>query len=197
MRSTFPLFQSHLDLAHRFWKELLNPGDTVIDATCGNGQDSLVLARHLDATGKLYLIDIQSDAIKQSRDKLSGALPALLLERVEFIQGCHSQFPGSILPSSVRLVVYNLGYLPGGDKALTTVTETTLKSMSAALDLLIPGGALSITCYPGHCEGKREEEAILNWAADLDPKSWSSSWHRWLNRRASPSWLLIQKQQAI
>lgn len=192
MRSSFPLFQSHIDLAHRFWKELLVPGDTAIDATCGNGHDSLMLAQSIQPHGNLYLIDIQKTAIEKSSELLSENLNSSAFKRVHFIHGCHSAFPKEILPGSVRLIVYNLGYLPGGDKTLTTAVESTKKSLISALELLMPSGAISITCYSGHAAGKLEEDTILAWSQTLDPKQWSCSWHSWRNRRASPSLLLIQ-----
>jgi hypothetical protein len=195
MRTSYSLFRSHLDLAHQYWERLVKPGDLVIDATCGNGQDTLKLAQLAISShaGQVYACDIQPQAIEQSRDYLTKHLSTQQLLRLEWRLGCHSTFPSEIPPNSVKLIVYNLGYLPGGDKNRTTQTQTSLESLFQAQQLIIPGGAISLTCYPGHAEGSLEEEAILRYASHLPPHEWNCCHHRWLNREKSPSLLLLQK----
>ena len=195
-RHLFPLFQSPIDLAHAYWQNLVIPGDCVIDATCGNGHDALVLAKLVsneDVNGSLIAIDKQPSALTATQQRLASHLSAQQLTHMHFISGCHSAFPADLTEGSVKLIVYNLGYLPGGDKTLTTCRDTTLQSLAAALPLLCAGGALSITCYPGHAEGKIEEERVLEFAATLDNHAWSCCLHRWVNRRTAPTLLLIQR----
>jgi hypothetical protein len=195
MRSQFPLFQSHLDLAHRYWEKLIEPGDWVIDATCGNGVDTLKLCQLAlrQGAGKVIGMDIQSDAIKSTSLLLDLHLSEEQHTCVELICRCHSSFPPLCKKESIKLIVYNLGYLPKGNKELTTHLATTLQSVEKALELIEPRGAISITCYPGHDEGKKEEDALLDFARTLPPTEWSVCFHRWLNRIASPSLILIQK----
>lgn len=189
MRSTFTLFQSHLDKAHQYWSQLLQEGDIVVDATCGNGHDTLFLAK---MGVKIYAMDLQQQAIQNAKELVASEISNA---DVLFFQGCHSTFPDEILQNSVRLVVYNLGYLPGGVKLITTSVDTTIVSVEKALNLLNPGGMISITCYPGHEEGEREEERLLSFCSGLNPKMWSCCHHKWLNRKSSPSLLLIQKSK--
>jgi predicted methyltransferase len=165
----------HLLKAHQFWKDHLKPADHVIDATCGNGKDTSVLA-NLVPQGLVYAIDIQEDAIKKTRAHVQAG-------NVTFLHQCHTHMPKD---KNVRLVVYNLGYLPGGNKALTSKTETTLLSVASALELLPLGGALSITCYPGHPEGAIEEKALQNWSKTLSQKVEWSTW-----KPGSPTLLII------
>lgn len=195
VRSSFPLFQSHLDLAHQIWSQIVKPGDFVIDATCGNGHDSMILAK-LAVTisaGLLQVIDIQKEALNATRSLLSAHLSVGLMNRIEFIHNSHSQF-NNHAEQSVALIVYNLGYLPGGDKNLTTKKETTLQSLHSAVRLIKSGGAISITCYPGHSEGKVEEESVLEFGSSLNPQEWSCCHYRWLNRQAAPSLFLMQRK---
>jgi hypothetical protein len=196
MYERYPLFHSHIDLAHKHWKSLVKPGDTVIDATCGNGHDTLVLAQITltNDSGQLFALDLQQEAIDASKQMLLGRLGRDLFDKIHFVKGCHSRFPETISPSSVKLIAYNLGYLPGGDKTKTTQTETTLESIKNAQELIQDGGLISITCYPGHNEGKREEDHIIEFTTKLDPKKWSCCHHRWSNRTNAPSLLLIQKR---
>lgn len=192
----FSLFQSHIDLAHRYWTQLISIGDSVVDATCGNGHDSLILAKLAlsDHSGNLLSIDIQQDAIDATQTLLSKQLTPLQLARAKTTLGSHAQFPAEIAKDTITLIVYNLGYLPKGNKSLTTHSTSTIESLNKASELIRSGGAISITCYPGHTEGKNEEQAVLEWASFLDPSLWSSCHHRWLNRKHSPSLLFLQKQ---
>lgn len=193
-RKQFQLFQTPLDLAHDYWLKLLKPGDLVVDATCGNGHDTLFLAKIVleKDSGTLITIDTQKQALENSQSFLLDNLSEDLIKRISFYHQCHSVFPDVLQRESVALIVYNLGYLPGGDKTLTTESSTTLQSLKAALPLILPGGAISITCYPGHLAGKIEEETVIHFASSLDPQVWSSCHHRWLNRKNAPSLLLIQ-----
>lgn len=196
MRSTFPLFQSHLDLSYTYWKTILKPGDLVIDATCGNGKDTLKLAQLViqNGLGKVYAFDIQKEAILSAQTFLSKSLSQNDYDQVHFFHESHENFANAFLPESIKLIVYNLGYLPGGNKQLTTNTKSTLTSIEIASSLICHEGAISITCYPGHPEGKREEEEILKYVATLNPMEWSCCHHKWINRESAPSLLLIQRK---
>lgn len=114
------------------------------------------------------------------------------MHRIEFFEQCHSSFP-KVAPESIKLMVYNLGYLPKGDKSIITATETTLQSLKTALDLIQPGGAISITTYSGHSGGGEEEDAVLAFAKSLEPALWNPYLHTRLNRPNSPRLLLLQK----
>lgn len=189
-RPQFPLFSSHLDLAHSYWKRLLSPEDAVCDATCGNGHDSLFLANL--PVKRLYLFDIQQKAI-------DATLLLLKESTVEVIPNtlCHSKMHTIIPKSTLKLIAYNLGYLPGSDKTIKTGSESTLESLKTSLDLIQDGGAISITCYPGHKEGKEEEKDLLEYCGGLAKGEWCVCHHRWINREDAPSLLLLQKQKVI
>jgi SAM-dependent methyltransferase len=147
----------HLEKAHALWKEHLRPTDTAIDATCGNGKDTLVLARLLPE-GHLFALDIQPTALENTQKLLETHLPASQLSRIHLLLQSHACLP---TPPNLKLIVYNLGYLPGGNKNLTTQTASTLESFHHATELLPPGGAISLTTYPGHPEGLREHQTLL------------------------------------
>ncbi len=193
MRTLFPLFSSHLDLAHAYWGRLLQQGDTAIDATCGNGHDTLKLAQLLSKGGHVIGLDIQPQAIFKTRQLLEANLSLAECSQVTLLEQSHTQFP-DLSRACVRLIVYNLGYLPGSDKTIKTHTSTTLISVQAALELIAPGGVICITCYPGHKEGKEEQTALLAFVSSLPTPLWNICHHQWANSMTSPSLLLIQKQ---
>jgi SAM-dependent methyltransferase len=155
----------HLLLAKDYWRRHLKPGDFAIDATCGNGHDTLFLSQLL-SEGLVFGIDIQEAALQKTEKLLGGA------KNVQLFRQSHADpIP---VPKPPRLVVYNLGYLPGGDKSITTMTGSTLQSIRQSLSLLDAGGAISITCYPGHHEGMLEESKILAFIKNL-----KYTYHQW------------------
>lgn len=191
-RSKFSLYSSHLDFAHQFWQSHLKPLDLAIDATCGNGHDTLFLTT-LIPQGKLYAIDIQNQAIEETKKRLEehfGSLPSY----TKLILGSHGSFPEEILPETVQLIVYNLGYLPGSDKSIKTYSSTTLKSIQNALTLLAPFGAICLTCYSGHPEGLSEEKDLISFLSTLDKETYLYSHTFFSNRPLSPSVVILQKK---
>jgi hypothetical protein len=153
-------------LAHALWSHIIRPDvDTAIDATAGNGGDSIVLAKLLftiteaPTKARLICMDIQKEACETTRERLTRILPeAVMKQQVEIVHGSHKDLPSL---SSVALVVYNLGFLPGSRRSnkvrqvnekeesyITTTTDTTLSSLSQAAQLLRVGGLLSVMTYP-------------------------------------------------
>lgn len=180
-------FRPHITVGHTCWKRLVKPGDTVIDATCGNGHDTLCLAQLAltSDAGHVFAIDIQPEAIKATQKRLQSHLPEQVYNRVNFLCQGHEQL--SMVPQkSVKLIVYNLGYLPGGDRSKTTKTETTLESISQALGLITSDGFISIACYPGHEEGKKESAAILNYLNSMISSCVLCAHIRYMNCQQAP-----------
>lgn len=182
------IFSPHLHLAKKYWHAHLSPADLAIDATCGNGHDTLFLSEFCQVIG----LDIQMRALQNTEELLLKHERKAALHHLS-----HDQIDTLLLPQPPRLIVYNLGYLPSGDKKITTQTETTLISIEKGLKMLAPHGALSITCYPGHEEGAREEKAIFSFALTLPSESWSVCLHQWLNRPRSPSLIWIVSQKCV
>lgn len=169
----------HLYLAKKYWKEHLKPESLVIDATLGNGHDTLFLS---ELVSEIYAIDIQKCAIESAKKHLLEK--NVSLDKIHFIEGSHEDL--SSLPTA-DLVIYNLGYLPGGDKSITTKTNSSLLSVKSALKRLRPKGAISIMCYPGHLEGEKEEEALMRFLETLDSQEFQVCHHRFVNRPKSAS----------
>ncbi len=177
--------QTHLSLAHSYWEKTIQSGDWAIDATCGNGHDTLKLSQICEG---VISLDIQEKALEITKERLDQSANVHL-----FLQS-HAELPPLATQVPVRLIVYNLGYLPGGNKKLTTRVSSTLQSLQWAQEILLPGGMISITCYPGHPEGQLEEKALIEMAAKLSPFAWDVCHHQWLNRNLAPSLLLLEKK---
>ncbi len=186
---------SHIDLAHSLWLKHLRPGNNVIDATCGRGKDALLIAKNIlsNETGKLVCMDIQDDAISSTKNLLKDHLSPQQFQRVEFCQQSHIEFPQFLETIPIHLIIYNLGYLPGGKKSITTMTSSTLLSLDNALKIITPGGLISITCYPGHDEGLKEYQKIILWTEELDKNLYKSAHYRSISHPTAPSVLFVVK----
>lgn len=178
--------------AHSLWSEFLSPSDWVIDATSGNGKDTLFLSR-LVRMGGVIALDIQEAAVKSTEKILNLHLTEEERTKIHLFCTSHEEFPQIAYSKKIQLIVYNLGYLPGGNKQIITKADVTVNSIKKSLILLSEKGALSIVCYPGHAGGQEEKEAVLAFAEELDPQRYVVSHYLSLDRALSPSLLWIQK----
>ncbi len=176
-----PMSKPHIIQAHTYWKNHLQPGDLAIDMTCGNGHDTLFLA---DLGAQVFAFDIQEAAIAKTKQLVPSA---------NTIHRSHDELNQVELPSAPKLIVYNLGYLPGGDKSIVTLTTSTIHSLKQATTLLAQNGAISIMCYPGHDEGLVEELEVISFCKSLPSKEWTICFHQWINRPKAPSLVWLQK----
>ncbi len=178
-------------LAAEVQARVLRPGDTVVDATLGNGHDACRLAELVGPTGRLIGLDIQPEAVSRSRERLTEAG---LIDRCELHALSHDRM-AEIVPEPVRLIVFNLGWLPGGDKRVTTHWETTERAVRAALTLLQPGGVLTVCAYPGHAAGDEERNALPGLFAALRPQDFNVLHQRFLNAGpGAPECFVAQRQ---
>ena len=179
-------------IASEALERTLAPGDTAVDATMGNGHDTLALCRLVGETGHVYAFDVQAAAVESTRQRLGDAG---LLGRASLFCLGHEHM-AELVPPGVAAVVFNLGWLPGGDHGVTTRWETTRQAVESALCLLRPLGMLVICAYPGHPEGARERDALSQWLAGLAPQRFNVLWHRFLNAGpGAPECFVIQKNK--
>lgn len=174
------------EVAHSVWKHVIQKGDTVIDATCGNGYDTLAMLKMVadeSERGCVYAMDIQKDALENTYSLLEESLNPTERQLVKLLQICHSKLD-KVVPenASVRLVAFNLGFLPGGDKAIITKPETTLLALEAAQKIIMPGGLISLVVYVGHPGGWQEWETIQTFASKLPVDDWVCCKFQMLNR---------------
>lgn len=184
------LLRGPTHLARLLAGNFVRSGDSVIDATCGNGHDTLFLADLVGPTGRVWAFDIQEEAIRLTAQKLEQTGMA---ERVSLIMTGHETMADHV-PASVRAVMFNLGYRPGGDRDIITQPETTLSALEQSLHLLLPSGILAITVYPRHDGGNSEEQSVSQWSTALDQRSF----HAWRMGQVNaatgaPYFFLIQK----
>lgn len=181
----------------------------MIDATCGNGMDTLNLARVLGPSGTILSFDIQEQAIQTTKVLLRDELEYSFVRVKEHSIIGHSQQGPEIkifkqsherikdfkveAPGEIKLVAFNLGYLPGGVKTILTKEESTLIAVKGALEVLGESGMVTIIAYRGHPEGLAEYKALTEFLNKLDSSKWIVSEFRINNRTKSPVLLTILK----
>jgi SAM-dependent methyltransferase len=180
--------------AQQAWRPYLSPGAWAIDATAGNGHDTVFIAQAVSPGGHVFAFDIQEDALRATARRLESAG---LLDTATLICADHARLPEHLPCSAkgrIHLVSFNLGYLPTGDHSRTTRPETTLPALQAALGLLAPQGALSMMAYRGHPGGMEEAQAVEAFLEEL-PKPWiiHSREESGSSDRPGPVWWLVSR----
>ena len=181
-------------LHKHFILEHLTEGDVAVDFTMGNGNDTLFLSRTVGESGKVYAFDIQSEAIDSTAAHLrENGAP----ENYTLICASH-HLVRDYVKEPIKAGMFNLGYLPrSGKKAVTTMRETTMPAVEAAISLLAPDGVLIVAIYPGHEEGRLEGDMLREYFATLSRFRICASEFRILNSPTSPYFFLIEKSPRI
>lgn len=156
--------------AHRLIASTVAPGDWAIDLTAGNGHDTFFLLNQVGQGGVVFAFDAQQGAIEKTRTRCAAFGDSLKL-----LCDCHSRvrdFIPNEAHGKVGAVVANLGYLPGGDTAITTHESTSVVAVRESLPLLRPGGIVSVICYRGHPGGEEETVAMMGFFEGLNRDEW-------------------------
>ncbi|MBQ7343361.1 MAG: methyltransferase domain-containing protein [Clostridia bacterium] len=173
-----------------FIMEHLTEGDVAVDFTMGNGNDTLFLSKAVGESGRVYAFDIQEDALTSTRAHLeANGAP----ENYTLICASHHRVK-EFVNEPIKAGMFNLGYLPrSGRKAVTTMRETTMPAVEAALELLAPDGVLIVAIYPGHEEGALEGEMLREYFSGLSRFRICPSEFKILNSPTSPYFFLVEK----
>ena len=178
-------------LAREVILRAVEPGETVEDATVGNGDEPQMRCQTAGPEGRVWAFDVQAQAVEETRNRLRAQG---LDGRAELILSGHEHM-AEYVKGPVKAVMFNLGWLPGGDHAVTTRWETTRTAVESALDLLAPMGVLVICAYPGHAEGEREKQELTAFLGGLDNRRYNVLHQRFLNAGpGAPECFVIQKQ---
>ncbi|GAE34216.1 class I SAM-dependent methyltransferase [Halalkalibacter akibai] len=184
-----------LPFARFLLEQALQPGDHAVDCTVGNGHDTLFLANLVGKDGFVYGFDIQEQAILKASDRLKDQN---LLSRVDLFQTGHEHVRQSIPTqhhSKLKGAIFNLGYLPGGDKSIVTQPTSTLAAVSALLEMMPAGGLIVLVIYHGHEEGKQEKTSVLSFVEQIDQRLAHVLKYEFINQANHPPFVVaIEKR---
>ncbi|MBT2680782.1 16S rRNA (cytosine(1402)-N(4))-methyltransferase [Bacillus sp. ISL-35] len=184
-----------LPFARNLLELAVKPGDIAVDATVGNGHDTLFLANLVGPAGRIYGFDIQDEALMSCKTKLREHE---MQDQVTLFHTGHENIAECIPPlhfGKITGAVFNLGYLPGGDKNIVTVPETTIHAIDQLLEIMAPEGIIVIVIYHGHPEGKVEREYLLRYVKSLDQNIAHVLEYKFLNQKNNPPFIIaIEKR---
>jgi len=163
------ILKNSLTQSHQIISSVVEKGDLVVDATAGNGNDTVFLAELVGEEGKVYSFDIQEQAIKSTEKKLQDKQ---LISRVELINDGHQHIK-KYITQPVKAIMFNLGYLPGGDHSIGTKGSTTIEAIKGGMELLTLHGIISIVVYYGGDSGFDEKNQVMDFIKTIDCKKYT------------------------
>jgi methylase of polypeptide subunit release factors len=178
------------ELAHSLLRQALRPGDWAIDATVGNGHDTLFLAEQAGAAGRVFGFDVQEQALASAAKRLGD------LSHVTLYHAGHermSEFLPEEAKGRIAAVMFNLGYLPGNDHSVTTHSETTIAAVDQALGILAVKGIITLVLYTGHPGGAEEAADVLAHATNLPAQFAATRFQRLNTASPAPELLAIER----
>jgi|SRR5690625_3988152 len=180
-----------IPFAHQLLEEAIEDEDITLDATCGNGHDTLLLSRLVGDHGRVYAFDIQKQAIETTKEKLDEAG----INNVELIHDSHEKIDAYVKEDEIGGAIFNLGYLPRSDKSIVTKPDSTLAAIKQILPRLKKNGILILVIYTGHPGGQEERDAVVHYAQTLEQESFSVLKYEFMNMKNSPPFVLaIEKR---
>jgi tRNA1(Val) A37 N6-methylase TrmN6 len=180
-------FKNAVGIAKNICMMKLKQGDIAVDATMGNGHDTMFLSNIVGDSGKVYAFDIQKSAIENTKEILEKSNA---IKNVVLINDGHENID-KYIDEDVKLIMFNLGYLPKGDHSITTKWQTTLTALKKSLNLIEKNGVVILVIYYGHFEGKKEKEKIEEFTQKLDQKKFNVLKMHFINQINNPPELII------
>ncbi|MDQ0245963.1 16S rRNA C1402 N4-methylase RsmH [Bacillus fengqiuensis] len=185
-----------LPFARTLLQKAVNEGDIAVDATIGNGHDTVLLAELVGETGHVYGFDIQPQALENTKQKLEEQQ---LDDRVTLFHKSHSHLREVLPPIASQRVtgaIFNLGYLPGGDKNIVTKADSTIEAIDQLLDVMAPEGIIVLVIYHGHPEGALERDHLLQYVTGLDQQKVHVLQYRFMNQQNNPPFIIAIEKRA-
>jgi 16S rRNA C1402 N4-methylase RsmH len=189
-----------LDRIIPFSKKILQTivaeGDIVVDATMGNGYDTVFLANLVGKTGHVFAFDIQQQALKNTKQRLENEQ---LTSQVTLLQSSHANIFEHIPKAyhgKIAGAIFNLGYLPGGDKSIVTTPDSTITAIKNLLQMLKSEGIIVLVIYHGHEEGKIERDKLLDYVQNLKQEQAHVLQYGFVNQKNDPPFIIaIEKNK--
>ena len=177
-----------LKLSHEYLKSNIHYGDICVDATMGRGRDTLLLSTLVGEEGKVYAFDIQPEALSSTQKLLAENN----ISNAVLILDSHHNLKKHV--TFAKAVVFNLGFLPGGDHSIFSHSDTSIKAIEEALDIIPSDGFVSICSYYGGDTGFEERDNLLAFLENLDSKKYTVMLHSFYNRpNCPPLFIIIEK----
>ncbi|WP_432357995.1 class I SAM-dependent methyltransferase [Sporosarcina sp. UB5] len=174
-----------LPFSKRLISQTVLPGETVVDATAGNGNDTLFLAELVGEKGRVFAFDIQQAALEATSNRLDK-----LNDRTTLILDSHANVD-QYIDKPIGGAMFNLGYLPySDDLSIITKPDSTIEAIEKLLGMLKKGGIITVSVYDGHEGGVEERDALLDYVKSLHQADVHVIRYELLNQRKNPPFLI-------
>src|SRR5690625_3075486 len=183
-----------INYSHYLIENCVSDGETVVDATCGNGHDTLFLSELVGDDGRVYAIDIQKQAIERTKERLAEHGRS----NVHLIHDSHANLYRYLDTEPKEIIgaaIFNLGYLPKSDKTIITKADSTIEAIKKLLAHLKKRGIIVLVVYHGHDGGEKEKEAILKYVVRLNQRKYNVLKYGFINQKNNPPFIIaIEKR---
>ncbi|PEJ57547.1 16S rRNA (cytosine(1402)-N(4))-methyltransferase [Bacillus sp. AFS002410] len=184
-----------LPYARKLLQSAVKEGDITVDATVGNGHDTVFLAKIVGENGHVYGFDIQDEAIQKTTERIANENVS---KQVTLVQRSHADIKDVIpvsLHGKLKGAIFNLGYLPGSDKQIVTVPASTISAIEQLIEIMAPEGIVVVVIYHGHEGGDIEKDALMNFAQNIPQDLAHVLTYRFINQANNPPFILaIEKR---
>lgn len=177
-----------LEVSQIFLPQFSFSGMVAVDATAGNGHDTLLLSRLAGENGFVIAMDIQETALNTTKILLDKEAE---FDNVKLVLDSHANIASYLDGRKLQMAVFNLGYLPGGDKSITTNANEVIKALNNLFPFLLSGAVVFVTVYPGHLPGEKEACILEEYFAHLPQKQYSVMKNSFINQKNSPPQLFV------
>lgn len=188
----FYMLKGIIPFAHQILRDTIKEGNIVIDATCGNGNDTLFLSKLVGNSGKVFAFDIQQQAIETTRTLLAKNNCL----NVELIHDSHAKINTYIdVQQPIAGAIFNLGYLPRSDKKIITKSDSTISAIESITQQMKKNAIMAIVVYHGHDGGKEEKDAVIDFTSNLDQNQFAVLTYQFINQKNNPPFVIaVQKK---
>ena len=176
------MIQNAQKFSHSMLQECIRPGDCVVDATMGNGNDTIFLSTLVQNKGKVFAFDIQEAALVKTTEKIQTLETK---ENIQLICDSHANL-ANYIQEPIRAAIFNLGYLPRSDKSIITTPDSTIHAIESIMELLTIGGRIVLVCYWGHEGGDTELSQLKKFLPTLEQHEWTVLQYQFVNQQNQP-----------
>lgn len=176
------MIQNAQKFSHSMLQECIKPGDCVIDATMGNGNDTIFLSKLVQKEGKVFAFDVQKAALVKTTEKIQTLETK---ENIQLICDSHANL-SNYVQQPIQAAIFNLGYLPGSNKSIITTPDSTILAIKSIMKQLNLGGRIVLVCYWGHAGGDKELSQLQDFLPTLDQHEWTVLQYQFMNQQNQP-----------
>lgn len=182
--------KSMVAISHDFLKPALHKQARAIDATLGQGQDTLFFLKARAA--RIAAFEVQADVAARTMERIGSSKVQVYLTGHEHMQ---ESLPSDWVENT-DAILFNFGYCPHENPQIQTRPKTSLEAVQQALTMLKVKGRMALVFYP-HEDWEEESALIEDFLMTLDPHVFAIQKVIQLNAKKAPFVVCLEKKKSI